>query len=60
MLRATRKTGFTFTLLVLLSFLVLGQWFSMLPAQVLYSEGQLGSEVYSDLISKKVGDLIRV
>ena len=32
----------------------------MLPAQVLYSEGQLGSEVYSDLISKKAGDLIRV
>ncbi|MBR54438.1 hypothetical protein CMK19_11815 [Candidatus Poribacteria bacterium] len=60
MLRVTRKTHFTFALLVLLSLLVLGQWFSMLPAQILYGEGQLGSEVYSDLISKKVGDLIRV
>ena len=29
-------------------------------AQVLYSEGKLGSEVYSDLLSRRVGDLIQV
>ena len=29
-------------------------------AQILYRDGKLGSEVYSDLLSNKVGDLIQV
>jgi len=29
-------------------------------AQILYSDGKLGSELYSDLLSNKVGDLIQV
>jgi len=31
-----------------------------LDAQVLYREGQLTDELYSDLISRKVGDLLTV
>ena len=33
---------------------------SGLDAQVLYREGQLADELYSDLISRKVGDLLTV
>ena len=57
MLKAKQKPSiFVFLLL----FWASGQWFAVISAQVLYREGQLGSEVYSDLVSKKVGDLIRV
>ena len=57
MLKAKQKPSI---FIFLLLFWASGQWFAVVSAQVLYREGQLGSEVYSDLVSKKVGDLIRV
>ncbi len=57
MLKAKEKPS---VFIFLLLFWASGQWFAVVSAQVLYREGQLGSEVYSDLVSKKVGDLIRV
>jgi len=57
MLKAKQKPSI---LVFLLLFWASGQWFAVISAQVLYREGLLGSEVYSDLVSRKVGDLIRV